>query len=188
MEASGQLLRWRPARCVARWRRTFRVRFRILCDAFAHSAAVGFQLRFALTAAHPDAAFLARQVSPEFREARQQMLQLREFNLHLAFARAGALREDVENQRRAVQNFAPEDFFKVAALRGRKFVVENHRVHIVRLAEFCKFLRLALADESRGVERFHFLNPVAGDFAAGGDARVRQVRRANRGVPRGRAT
>ena len=64
------------------------------------------------------------------------MLQLREFNLHLAFARAGALRENVENERRAVEDFAVEDFFQVAALRGRKFVVENHRVHFARLAKF----------------------------------------------------
>ncbi len=79
---------------------------------------------------------LPRQVAPESRESRQQMLQLREFDLQFAFARAGALREDVENQRRAIQDFAVEDFFQVAALRGRKFIVENHRVHVVRLAEF----------------------------------------------------
>jgi hypothetical protein len=46
------------------------------------------------------------------------MLELREFNLHLALARAGALREDVEDERGAVENFALEDFFEVAALRG----------------------------------------------------------------------
>ena len=53
-------------------------------------------------------------------------------------------------------------------MRGRKFVVENHRVNVVRLAEFSKFLRFALADERGGVQRFHFLDSVAGDFRAGG--------------------
>jgi len=96
------------------------------------------------------------------------MLKLREFNLHFAFARAGALRENVEDERGAIQNFALKDFFKVAALRGRKFVVENHRVHFVRLAEFCKFLGLAFADERGGVKRFQFLNAGFNDFAAGG--------------------
>ena len=44
------------------------------------------------------------------------MLELRQLDLQLAFARAGALGEDVENQRRAVENLAVKDFFKVAAL------------------------------------------------------------------------
>ena len=48
----------------------------------------------------------------------QQMLELRQFDLQLAFARPGALREDVENQRRAVEDFAVENFFERAALRG----------------------------------------------------------------------
>ena len=69
-------------------------------DAVLHPAAVGFQLRFAFAAAHADAALLPRQVAPEPRQPRQQMLQLRQFDLQLAFARAGALREDVQDQRR----------------------------------------------------------------------------------------
>ena len=96
------------------------------------------------------------------------MLELREFDLHLAFARAGALRENVENQRSAIQNFALEDFFEVAALCGRKFVVENHRVHFVALAEIAPFASLAFADECGGVERNHFLNARLNHFAAGG--------------------
>ena len=80
-------------------------------DAILHAAAVGFQLRFAFAAAHADAARLPRQVAPEPRQARQQMLKLREFDLQFAFARPGALREDVENQRRAVEDFAVEDLF-----------------------------------------------------------------------------
>ena len=96
------------------------------------------------------------------------MLKLRQFDLQLAFARAGALREDVENQRRAVENFAVENFFEVAALRRRKVVVENHRVHVLALAEIREFRRLALADERGGIQRFRFLQAVADDFAAGG--------------------
>ena len=61
-------------------------------DAVLHPAAVGFQLRFAFTTAHADAAFLPRQVAPETRQPRQQMLQLREFDLEFAFPGAGALR------------------------------------------------------------------------------------------------
>jgi hypothetical protein len=35
-------------------------------------------------------------------------------------------------------------------------------------SKFSEVLGFALADERGGVERFHFLNPVAGDFRAGG--------------------
>ena len=94
------------------------------------------------------------------------MLKLRQLNLQLAFARAGALREDVENQRRAVENFAVEDFFEVAALRGRKIVVKNHGVHVLPPTEIREFSRLALADERGRIQRFCFLPAVAHDFAA----------------------
>ena len=139
MEASGQLLRWRPCAlnpALLPHRFQFARNFR---DAILHPAAVGFQLRFAFAAAHADAAFLPRQVAPKPREPRQQMLKLRQLDLQLAFARAGALREDVENQRRAVENFAVENFFEVAALRRRKVVVENHRVHVLPPAEIREF-------------------------------------------------
>ena len=168
MEASGQWLRWRRAALEAALAAHQFEFARNPGDAVLHAAAVGFQLRFAFAAAHADAARLPRQVAPEPRQPRQQMLQLREFDLQLAFARAGALREDVENQRRAVQDLAVEYFLQIAALGGRKFVVENDRVHVVPPAEGGKFLRLALADERGRRGSLQLLHPVADDFAAGG--------------------
>ncbi|OYV80974.1 MAG: hypothetical protein B7Z73_18640, partial [Planctomycetia bacterium 21-64-5] len=47
--------------------------------------AVGFKLRLAFAAAHTDAALLPREVAPEARQARQQMLELGQFDLQLAF-------------------------------------------------------------------------------------------------------
>ena len=49
----------------------------------------------------------------------QQMLELREFDLQLAFPRAGAARENVEDERRAIEDFAVENSFQV----DRKSVV-----------------------------------------------------------------
>src|SRR6185312_6809714 len=125
-------------------------------------------LRFTFTTAHADAAFLARQVAPKPSQAREQMLELREFNLQLAFARASALRENIENQRRAIEHLGIENLFQVAALRGGKFVVENYRVHVEALALRGEFIRFAFADEGRGVGGFEFLHAIADDFAAGG--------------------
>ena len=115
------------------------------------------------------------------------MLKLCEFDLQFAFPRAGALREDVENKRRAVEDFAIKNLFKIAALRGRKFVIKNHRVHVLTPAEIREFSRLAFADERGGIQRFRFLQAITDNFAAGGHcefaefgkriARVRTVAR-----------
>ena len=96
------------------------------------------------------------------------MLKLREFDLQFAFPRPGALREDVENERRAVEDFAVENLFKIAALRRRKLIIENHRVHVLTLAKIREFSRLAFADERGGIQRFCFLQAITNDFAAGG--------------------
>src|SRR4029077_17420709 len=72
-------------------------------NAILDAPAVGFQLRFTLAAAHTDAAFLPRQVAPKTRQARQQMLKLRQFNLQLAFPGPGALGKDIEDERSAIQ-------------------------------------------------------------------------------------
>src|SRR4051794_10098811 len=87
-------------------------------DAFLDFPAIRFQLRFTFTTAHADAAFLSRQVAPEASQSWEQVLQLREFDLEFAFPRAGSLSKDVENERRAIQDFAIENFFEVTALRG----------------------------------------------------------------------
>ena len=93
--------------------------FQVLCnarDAVLHPAPVGFQLRLAFAASHSDPAFLPRQVALKPRQPRQQMLQLRQLDLQLAFTRAGALGENVENQRSPIENLAVENLLEVTAL------------------------------------------------------------------------
>ena len=94
------------------------------------------------------------------------MLELREFDLKFTFARAGALRKDVEDQRRAVEDLDLEDFFQVARLRGGKFIVEDDRVHRVLFAIRGELDGLALADIGGGIARLDFLRALADDFAA----------------------
>jgi hypothetical protein len=80
------------------------------------------------------------------------MLQLRQLNLNFTFACAGALREDVKDQRRAVENFAVKNFFEIAALRRRKFVVENDRINFTALTKVSPFAGFTFANERGGVE------------------------------------
>src|SRR5437660_3900703 len=74
-------------------------------DPFLNAATIHFQLRFARSA-RADAAGLSRQVMPHPRQSRQKILQLRQLDLQTAFATARALREDVENELGAIENFA----------------------------------------------------------------------------------
>jgi hypothetical protein len=99
-------------------------------DALLDFAAVGFELGFAFAAAHADAAFLAGKVGPEPGQARQQMLQLGQFDLQLAFPGAGALSEDVEDQLGAIEDLEFEHLFEAAALAGRQLVIEDDGIDL----------------------------------------------------------
>ena len=94
-----------------------------------------------------------------------QVLQLRQFNLQLAFARAGPLREDVEYEGCSVEYLCTEYSFQIAALRRRKLIVEDDCIHIVTTAKAGKLIRLALADERTRIQRFHLLHAVADNRA-----------------------
>ena len=73
----------------------------------ADVAAIGFELGFA-GAARADAAAQPRQPAPDADQPRQQIFELRELDLQLAFARARAPGEDVEDQLRAIDHLAVE--------------------------------------------------------------------------------
>jgi len=137
-------------------------------NAILNAAPVRFQLRFAFTAAHPDAAFLPRQVAPKPSQPRQQMLQLRQFNLQFPLSCAGALRKNIKNQRGPIQDFAIEHPLQIAALGRRKFVVKDNRVHIRKAAMLGKFVSLTFANESGRARRNHPLQTISDDLPTSG--------------------
>src|SRR5689334_6475646 len=96
------------------------------------------------------------------------MLQLRQFNLQFALFCPGALRENVENQRSPVQDFAIEHPFQIAALGGRKFVVEDDGVDVRTPTMLGEFVSLAFADESRRARRSHSLQTIPDDLSSSG--------------------
>ena len=95
------------------------------------------------------------------------MLELRELDLQLAFFRAGALGENIQDQRGAIEHLALEDLFQVARLRRRKFIVEDDRIDFIAPAMLGEFVRLAGADVSAREDLFQFLRAVAEHVAAG---------------------
>ena len=95
-------------------------------DAFLDAAAVPFALGLA-RAPRADAAGLAREVGPHAGEARQEIVQLGEFDLETAFAGAGPAGENIENEPGAVEPLAAGEFLQIAALGGREFVIKDER-------------------------------------------------------------
>ena len=63
-------------------------------------------------------------------EPRQQVFELRELDLQLAFARPRAPREDVENELRAIDDLPADLLFDVPQLRRRQLVVEHDDVDV----------------------------------------------------------
>ena len=63
-------------------------------------------------------------------EPRQQVLQLRQLHLQLAFARSRAPGEDVENQLRPIDDLAADRFLDLPQLRRRQLVVEDDDVDV----------------------------------------------------------
>ena len=97
---------------------------------------------------------------------RQQIIQLRQLHLQLAFARAGAPGENIQDQLGAVDDLDVQRFFQIALLGGRQIVVEDHHGRIVEMD-----LRLELVDFA-GADQRGRIRPRPGLDEALGHARA----------------
>src|SRR5437667_10769887 len=95
----------------------------------SNSSSVGLELRLARTA-RPDSAAEPRKRSAGADQSWQQVFQLRQFDLQLAFAGSRASREDVENELRAIDDLTADFFFDLPELRRRELVVEHDHVDV----------------------------------------------------------
>ena len=95
----------------------------------ADAPAIGFEFRFA-GPPRADAAAEPRQRVARSGQPRQHVLQLRQLDLQLPFARSRAPREDVENQLRAIDDAPAADLFEVPRLCGRQLVVDDDEVRV----------------------------------------------------------
>ena len=92
------------------------------------------------------------------------MFELRELDRELALGAASALREDVENQRAAVNDAAGQRFFKIAFLRAGQRMIEDHELCSMLGAGRADFFNLTFARVKRRI------GPVA--FASDDGCRV----------------
>src|SRR5690554_1252448 len=94
-------------------------------DLVAYHATVHFKLRLAWPA-HADAPTLPFQVGPHPGQACGKVLQLSQFDLQLALVAFRAQRENIQYEGYAVDHTPLEASFKVALLRRRKRLIEQH--------------------------------------------------------------
>ena len=100
-------------------------------------------------AGRPDApAGLAGHGLAPATEPGQEVLKLGQLYLGLAFAALGMLRENVQDERGAVNDLDLHDVFQTAALRRRQLAVDNDRVSAGGHHYVAQFLGLARAQES----------------------------------------
>ena len=88
-------------------------RFFNFAHAIANPPAVGFQFLFA-RAARADAAAQPRKLFAASGEPRQQIIQLRQLHLQLAFACARVHRENIQDQLRAVNHARADALLHIA--------------------------------------------------------------------------
>jgi hypothetical protein len=96
------------------------------------------------------------------------MSQLRQLNLQFAFLGPGALGENIENQGSPVEHLAIEDQFQVAALGGRKLIIENNRIDVLLPAFARELVGFAGANERSSHWRIEFLDAIPDDLTSRG--------------------
>src|SRR5690606_34852118 len=107
----------------------------------------------------PDTTFLSLKVSPATNQTCREMLQLRQLNLYLSFMTFGTLRKNVENQARAINHTYFQMTFKVALLRGRKGMIENHDLDLMIKNRIGNLFCLTRTDEQGCIRTL----PTTGD-------------------------
>ena len=151
---------------------------------FAHTiadaAAVGFQFflaRAANTDAPGSASRPARAATTTFAaqtghrgalpsQSRQQIVQLGQFHLQLAFAASGVPGKNVENELRPVNHAAIRGSLDVSLLNGRKVAVEDDERSFVRRCFSPDFVQLTASDQCGRIGSFAQLEDGASNLCA----------------------
>ena len=111
---------------------------------------------------------LARQRLAPAAQARPQVLQLGKLDLGLALLGARVLGEDVEDQRRAVDDLDLDDLLQLPQLARRQLAVADDGVGSDRQHDVAQLLGLARADVGGGVGLVAALDQPVENERAGG--------------------
>ena len=137
-----------------------------LADSGAQSPPIEFELLLAGSPGADPAPEPGKQ-RPASPEARQQIIELRKFDLKLAFAAARPPREDVEDELGPVDHLEPERGFEVAELSGREVVVEDDAIRARTVRQSLDFCDFSASEERRRIGVWRVLEGGAEHLAAG---------------------
>src|SRR3546814_18766208 len=110
-------------------------------------ATIHFQLRVTRTAQSDAATALTLQMRPTTDQTGRDVLQLREFDLQLAFVRTRARRENVKNQAGAPEHACLDQSFELALLTRCQRMIEDHELGARCHGGSIEVLRFAGTDE-----------------------------------------
>ena len=136
--------------------------------------AVGLELRLA-RAARADTAAETLEVLPHAAHARQVVLELRQLDLELPFGARGVLREDVEDQLRAVDHARVERVLEEPLLGRLELVVDEQALGVGLLEVLLQLLELPFADVGPLRRACPMLNDRADRFDACGARELAQL-------------
>ena len=149
-------------------------------DAHAEHPSVQLDLLFA-GAAQANAAPLPVQMRPTARHAGARMIQLRQFDLQLAFPGARPIGEDVQDQFRPRHYPAAKPLLQIALLRWRRVVIDDEEVRLRGPHQAGHFVQLARAGKPA---RMRMLPAAADGARRMHPGRRHQLLQFPRGVPR----
>jgi len=138
-----------------------------LLDLLADQPAVGLELALAGTSG-ADSAGGAGQVGPQPGQPRQVVFQRRQLDLEPSLAGARMPREDVDDQRRAVQHLAVQELLQAALLIRGQLVVDDQQVEATRRLLIGQLRGAALAEVPHRIGLRPSLEGTADHRGAGG--------------------
>src|SRR5207247_11210665 len=100
------------------------------------------------------------------RQARQQIVQLRQFDLQLPLAAARSPRKNIQDELGTVEDFQVQSLFQVAKLGGREVVVKDGEIGPGRASGGADIFDLAPPDQNRRVGRRRTLHGDAHHLGA----------------------
>jgi hypothetical protein len=93
-------------------------------------------------------------------------MQLRQFDLQLAFSRSRMARKDVEDELRSVDHPALDDLFNIALLRRTEVVIEKKDIRIDGRCGTSDLLEFSSTYERRGIGPIPMLQNFSNDLCA----------------------
>ena len=135
-----------------------------LRDLVHYYTAVCLQLFFTGSATGSATSTLSFQVAPHTGKPRENILVSCKLDLGFGISSLGPHRENIQNQRRAVQNGAVKLFFKISHLGAGKLIIEHGQRYLVLGDVFLYLLKLALAHVCAGIRLVYSLQKPLDTF------------------------